>query len=196
MSQLKFDRDEARQLRAAGLSYAAIGARLGVSQAAIARVLNPTTRQKEREANRSYYRKRPCHYCGGECSWNPHSKRGHPVPRCRKCASDQKRTTVRSDTLKCLRCGEWKPDDDFPHSSYNVRRRGRHSFCRPCGTLARQEYRVKVKVPCALCGQPALPFTEKGANGSRSVVPICLSCERTRRREARALRRGSQTVLR
>ena len=77
----------------------------------------------------------------------------------------------------CFKCREWKADEGFPHkNSGGLRRRGRSNYCRSCETIARQQYRERIKVPCVGCGKPALPQSEKGTRGR--AEPRCRSCSR------------------
>lgn len=174
----KFDWDEARRLRATGLSYAEIARRLGVSDSAVNRVCNPAL-MNATALRLSQFFVRKCHYCGGRAVHNPYSPNAHHVPRCRDCFNEQKATSVRDTELHCALCDTWKPDNDFPWSrAAALQRRGRHQTCRACCTRARQEYRERHKAPCACCGSPALPPNEKTTRGTS--YPRCRDCYRAR----------------
>lgn len=138
----RFDWDEARQLHSQGMSYAAIGRELGVSAEAVRRVVLPG--EKERVAR--YQKKRAdtgvCSECGGPK--NRHSNyRG--VTRCKRCAAVASRKNIRPDTLRCIACREWKPDESFPRNRREEARRGRHESCRTCTTQQKRDYRARVR---------------------------------------------------
>ena len=176
----KFDWDEAKRLRKEGMPLARIGALLGVSYAAIDRVTNPVRYAQMRHSNDVYQCSGTCVDCGATISRNGTK----PVARCRPCQARNLTTTVRDETLRCFRCGEWKPDDAFTLSTsrqYEHRRR-RIAMCRTCDTRARQAYRLRRKVPCANgCGTLVLPPNE---TGSQYPTGLCRNCwqESVRRR--------------
>lgn len=139
----KFDWDEARRLRDQGLSYAAIGQRLGVSETAVWRVISEDRMVYTLASNARRQTSGTCHVCGAPCSHNAtQNRRGGRQPDqdlCRSCANT---TSVRPTTLKCSECGDWYPDDAFWRNRANPHRRGRHQSCKACGVARRKAYRV------------------------------------------------------
>lgn len=138
--QRKFDHDEARRMRAQGRTYADIAVLMGVSSQAVLRVCNPAVYESVHQASLAWTRKqrRPCRGGCGALVWtNVHGRSGY-CPVCH--GREIRATTVRPDTLLCTRCGMWKPDEDFPFGGKKGRRL-RHTYCRPCQTEARREYR-------------------------------------------------------
>lgn len=170
----RFDHDEARGRYAAGDSVPRLALRYGVSQAAISRIVVPGQYEKFNTRSVAWQQGGSCPDCGVRTTrrtttWNL---------RCRRCAHEIHRTSVRPDTLFCSKCGEWKPDDQFP-SAKNASlaaRRHRHRICRPCGTAMRRDYRNRQKVPCVRCGNPCLPEREKGPRASDAG--LCVVCFR------------------
>jgi hypothetical protein len=134
----KFDWDEARRLRAEGASVSEISQQMRVTKAAIWRVVTPGAIEKEAEYHRRLARTGICDECGGPMN---RLSRYRGATRCAKCAALANATTVRPDALLCSTCREWKPDEDFPSGNKTKARRGRHSQCRVCLTLAKRDYR-------------------------------------------------------
>lgn len=136
----KFDWEEAKRLRATGLTYEKVAATLGVSEMAVYLALNPEVRVRQEEMRREWVKSGTCTDCGGAATrgYGP-NRRG----RCRACFAKQRTTSVRDGELQCVTCREWKDDDGFPHnaSARCVVRRGRHHQCRACQTEAKREYR-------------------------------------------------------
>lgn len=168
----KFDWDEARRLRAEGLTLQAIAERFGVSPTAITFAVVPGAYAAARGRRAEYQRNGGnCVDCGTRLSHNY----SRPVRRCKPCASLAQATTATDTELRCYSCHEWKPDNDYPYSRSAYRnRRGRHGTCRACHTLRRQAYRERHKVPCVGCGKPALPPNEKTSGGGSQ--PRCRDC--------------------
>jgi hypothetical protein len=196
--QRRFDWDEAKRLYADRVPIAHIAARLGVSDAAIRRIVIPGKKEiMDAHAAAFAAQPVPCIEGCGRTATRITARYGNG--RCRECASITLATSVRPDALQCVRCKEWKADDGFPHNRKEQgARRGRHTVCRPCSTSMRREYRERHKVPCTGCGKLALPANEKGAR--RGKVPRCLDCmiaymrtpegrEASRRAEAAGRRR-------
>lgn len=166
-----FDWDEARRLQAEGLTYTAIAKRLGVRYQSVRRACDEAVR--ERIA--AYQRTGVCPDCGTQTT----RYAGGVSSRCPRCAGKRAATTVRPDTLQCLRCREWKPDSAFPRNRGGALvRRGRHDSCRVCGTVIRREYRERHKIPCESCGKPRLPAGEKGSGIGRRDTGLCRDCYR------------------
>ena len=172
----KFDWDEAVRLRKQGMLLREIAARLGVSESAVDHAVNPRSRARAAAITSEYQRGGTCIDCGKQCSRNYSV---HTPRRCHSCAARALVTAVRDDGLLCFRCKEWKWDTEFPYSraKRNEVRRGRHSFCRGCQTIARREYRNRNKVPCSNgCGELVL------AEGERTG--LCRRCWHATRRRA------------
>lgn len=172
-----FDWDEARRLRAEGLSCRAIAARLGVTTSAVYRVVTPGQIEAQAANARRYASTGVCDDCGGPMN---RVSRSHGSRRCAECAAVARTTSARPEALRCVTCREWKPDSDFPLGGRKIGRRGRHLQCRGCQTIARRAYRDRHKQPCVGCGKPALPPREKGPRGSG--VARCLDCYHAHRR--------------
>jgi hypothetical protein len=134
----KFDWDEAKRRHAAGESYSSIARAFGVSGAAIRRVVDENAYRYDRENVAAWQASGTCPDCGTQST-----RRAAGVSsRCTHCSAIAKATSVREDTLQCVTCKAWKPDEDFPHNREEwLARRGRHSQCRPCQTRARRDHR-------------------------------------------------------
>lgn len=132
-----FDYEEAKGLRGLGYSFAQIGQALGVSHYAAAYACNENgirSRMQESVRRSSENRYARCVDCGKRIS-------PYRSVRCVECAGKARIDSVREDTLRCCRCREWKPDEDFPNRRDTPHRRYRHQLCRPCQTIQRREYR-------------------------------------------------------
>lgn len=176
-----FDYEEARRLRAQGVSLRDIADYLGVGYSRIAQVTRPDYEREEAERRARAHAncQQVCHYCGGLATWNRYSQRSHSVPRCRACYWQQRRASyvspyARDDALYCSSCEQWLPDEAFPKRSENRVRRGRHGWCRDCNTAARFRSREARKVPCRLCGQPRTHPKDAGAKASDTG--LCKTC--------------------
>jgi hypothetical protein len=88
---------------------------------------------------------------------------------------------ARADTLRCNRCGEWKPDDGFYRATGHsaIVRRGRKAVCKDCENRRRQEYRDRRRVPCRNCGQPRSHPAEN--RHSIHDTGLCQDCYRRER---------------
>ena len=140
----KFDWNEARRLRAQGLTYAEIGRRLGVSDYAIKYACSDAT-ARQAISGRSNHRGLTCADCGREVT-------GSIRRRCLRCAGLAQATSVRPDELHCHRCSEWKPDGMFPHDAgTRLARRGRHRVCRACQAGVKREWRERHSATCERC---------------------------------------------
>lgn len=137
----KFDWDEARELFAAGVGRPEIAARFGVTYEAIYRITAPGALERQRAYNREWQTRGVCADCGGRMN---RSAQSAGSTRCKPCANLALATTVRPTELQRCSCREWKPDDAFPNNrSEGAARRGRHSQCRRCQTIARREHRQR-----------------------------------------------------
>lgn len=130
----RFDWNRACELRAAGLSYAAVALGLGVSPSAVCRVADPDRLAR----SRGRVRKWACPRCGGPKTAN----RG--VKLCAACSRRARATSVRPSTLRCSSCRRWLPDDAYTKASREYElRRGRRYECRSCDTVLRQRSRQR-----------------------------------------------------
>jgi hypothetical protein len=144
--QRKFDHEECIRLRTERpklWTYKKLAEHFGVSQAAIERVCKPQVRAKM-DAQSKLHRerlRRPCIQCGKPGVW-AHTKGRTGL--CSRCAGARiADPNVRETELRCTRCGEWKPDEEFPKATAGkgLARRGHRTFCRACATEVRREFR-------------------------------------------------------
>jgi hypothetical protein len=139
-----FDHDEARELRKQGWSYGRLAEHFGVSPAAVMRVLDPATQKRMDEHTRKYAREHLREPCRGGCGrlvWVTDPDRSGYCVSCWR--AGESAPNERDNELRCLKCGEWKPDSEFRLSRGRKIRRGRFSWCRPCESRARDEHRKK-----------------------------------------------------
>ena len=140
--QRAFDHEAAQRLRAAGWTYPRLAEHFGVSETAVMRVCDPKQRERlDGNANRWIYNQRkPCEGgCGKLVFAHQETRTGY----CARCLAERRGLeNVREDTLRCTKCGEWKPDDDFYKATKgSYARRGRKHMCRACEAKARREFR-------------------------------------------------------
>jgi hypothetical protein len=108
---------------------------------------------------------------------------------CIRCVKERVfRHNVRADTLRCTRCGQWKPDDAFYRVTGRsaIVRRGRKAHCSDCENESRQAYRDRRRVPCRHCGQPRTHPAERGRPDlpSDRDTRLCVECYRRLRLSA------------
>lgn len=137
----RFDWDQARSLRAAGMSYDSIARRLRVSPNAVARVCDPERYHDMKVAVRNWQRAGRCIDCGA--LGRTRYIRKYSNGRCKSCATKASATSVREHELQCHRCQLWKPDDSFQSCRTRQARRGRHQYCRQCNTEVKREWRER-----------------------------------------------------
>jgi hypothetical protein len=132
----KLDWEDAQRRHAAGESYSSIARDYDVSPVTVALACDEEQRRKYAERSKKYSAigTNSCEDCGA------------PITRyatvCQTCRGLRDAITVREDTLQCVSCKEWKPDEEFPRNrELKGARRGRHRQCRPCSTKARRDYR-------------------------------------------------------
>lgn len=140
----KFDHDLARELYAQGESRAALARRFGVSENGIRRVLDPVFRAKFDQRTNEYLRRTHRFPCEGGCGtlvWQVTRERSGFCAKCSAIAAAA--PNVRPTELRCTKCGEWKPDEEFPvnNQATTDARRRRLSQCRSCSNAARRDYR-------------------------------------------------------
>ncbi len=137
-----FDHDAARELRARGLGYSTIADQFGVSDAAVRRVCDAEAKKRMEARSQKWIRENKRPPCRGGCGrlvWMVDQTR---TGFCRDCLAERRAAKhVRADSLRCTKCGEWKPDDAFTVVAGRKIRRGRRSNCRQCDTAARGAYR-------------------------------------------------------
>ena len=169
MGSRTFDYQEANRLHATGLSYADIARRFSVSVTAVRRAVNPALRQAMGDRQREWQRGGICIDCG-----DPVSKTSKQQQRrCRTCSARAQATTVRKGELRCVSCGEWKPDEEFPNSRECKARRGRHRACRACATVKKREWRQRTNHRCERCGTHVTP----DSHGPKPAT-VCRPCYR------------------
>jgi hypothetical protein len=189
LRQRTFDWDEAKRLRAEGLSYAKIGAALGVSYTAVYLAVNDEQRERQRAYHAAWQKQGPaCVDCGKTTSRN----RRRASLRCADCRNAHLIATapsVHPDTLRCYRCRKWKPDDDFYRSADAKKaRRGRKQQCKQCDNTMRREHRQRHGDACAECGAPTGPHRELDADARRKgfvSMHLCRSCAAANARKHR-----------
>lgn len=151
----KFDWEAAQELHAKGVSYEDLGKIFGVTSGAVRLACDPKARKETTEASRRHQTSGVCDMCGKPCSKN-RSQRDYE--RCHHCASLLRATTVRPDTLWCVTCKKWLPDEKFYRVKGHMARRGRKRQCIPCANRERQRRRLAARVPCeAGCGTLTSP---------------------------------------
>jgi hypothetical protein len=140
----KFDHEQARELYSAGeMTRADLARYFGVSEGAIARVVDSDIAERMRERSRKWVTSGSCLDCGVAISWH--------AERCRAHASARRRESVRVDTLRCRRCGGWFPDEHFHRNKAQASRRGRNRECRACHTVERRGRRRRAALKERAC---------------------------------------------
>lgn len=134
-----FDYAEAKRLRAAGETYAAIGRRFGVTPEAARLAVRDDVRARALAASAAWQAAGRCPDCGAPAT--RHSRTWQL--RCRDCAVRAQTTSVRETELLCMTCREWKPDAAFARNRTEPQRRGRHDQCTPCNTAAKRAWRQR-----------------------------------------------------
>lgn len=140
-----FSHEEAQALHEAGWSYNALAERYGVSPAGVRRVCDPAVRAKMDEDTQRWCRENRMADCLGGCGrrvWLMNKERSGYCARC--VGAIRTADSVRENELRCSKCGEWKPDDDFlctPNKHHS--RREHKSTCRACENAARRDYRKR-----------------------------------------------------
>ena len=135
----RFDWELARNLYEQGSTIREIANQVGVSWAAVQRVVVPGVLQREIVYQQVWQQGGVCGECGGPMN-KASQRQGH---RCRACATKARTMNVREDTLRCQKCRQWKPDAEFPSNRIMLVRRGRHALCRPCNTEEKRAWRQR-----------------------------------------------------
>ena len=174
----RFDWDEARRLRGEGMAFTQIAERMGVSPAAIYRVVVPGARERINASAASWVMGGICSACGKTGVSRTARDKSR---RCVECARKKQATSVREGELLCFGCREWKPDGEFPANRQARARRSRHGFCRGCQAWMRQRSRERRKVPCAECGRLRGHPSDNGAGVGRDTG-LCRDCYHAQRR--------------
>jgi hypothetical protein len=134
----KFDWDEAARLRSEGWTFTQIAHHFGVTVRAVRRAVIPHERASDEARKQLWQKGGVCVDCGTQVS----RIRKDDERRCRECEALRQATNVRATELRCGRCREWKPDDEFPFNRTGAKtHRGRHDSCRVCQTVLRADYR-------------------------------------------------------
>jgi len=131
--QRRFDWEQARVRYQAGETLTAIAASYGVSRDAVRRVVDAAYYAREQARLAARQKTGRCVDCGRAIT--PTST------RCRDCAGIARRTTVRTDTLHCSACKQWKPDSAYYHDQDTPARRYHSWLCKTCDNQARRRYR-------------------------------------------------------
>jgi hypothetical protein len=143
--QRTFDHDKARALHEADplrWTCAELARYFDVNYNSVRRILDPSEDARTRSRAAQWFRDHRVP-CKGECGRLVYGHHKGRTGYCRSCVGGHLTSSVRESELKCGRCGEWKPDEAFPHRHKAKARRGRHSQCRACATLARQDHRLR-----------------------------------------------------
>lgn len=130
-----FDYDEARRLRADGMTWRALGLHFGVSSQAVMRACRDDVRERVDAAANRRAMSGTCVVCGKTGV----TRAGHGKGRCVDCAA-KAATKVRDGEAYCPACTQWKPLDAFTQSAQH-KHRGVHGECRACDTKRRRAYR-------------------------------------------------------
>lgn len=183
MHMRKFDHDEARRRYKAGESLRQIATAFCVSPSAIYLAVDRRTRLRSVLLVAERQQSGKCIDCGEPCSYNPYMP--GRAGRCRKCAGAARAHPVRDTELWCWKCETWQHDLAFSYdgSRRASHRRGRRKVCTACDTALRTAYRERRKIPCAQCGEPRLPASEKRRDGCVDSG-LCLACYRASRTKA------------
>lgn len=141
--QRAFDHEQARALRDSDpekWTYAELGRHFGVSPLAVRRVLVPEVSDRMASKAAEFLRnsREPCLGGCGALVWTHRQGYSGYCPACYGVVRTAH--AVRDDELRCTRCGEWKPDDEFGRGPV-VSRRNHRPHCRACETTARREHR-------------------------------------------------------
>ena len=131
--QRRFDWEQARTRYQAGETMTAIAASYGVTKEAVRRVVDAAYYAREQGRLAARQKTGRCVDCGRAIT--PTST------RCRDCAGIARRTTVRTDTLHCSACKQWKPDSAYYHDQDTPARRYHSWLCKTCDNQARRRYR-------------------------------------------------------
>lgn len=173
----KFDHEDARVRFAAGETLSELAHAFGVTAQAVKFVVDDEYNARWLAYHDEWQRSGVCRQCGKTGITNRAARDGGGA-RCRECAGLEAATSVRDDTLRCVRCRLWKPDEDFPmNQSVAKARRKRHQCCRVCQTEIKREYRERTSAPCSHgCGRLV-----RTADRRDSTKPLeCLSCAMSR----------------
>lgn len=135
----KFDHDEARRLRAEGMTLIAIAERLGVSDTSVLHAVNEDLRVKAnaRVLENQRSKRRPCKGGCGRLVWT-HTRRPDGTPHSGFC-------------VHCIQAHE----HPIQHGTESGYRRGcRCHLCRQASSAAKRRRRRNSRVPCSHgCGR-------------------------------------------
>lgn len=134
----KFDWDEARHLRAGGLTYAAIAERFGVTTQAVVFACDDEARARQRVRHAAWRASGRCADCG--------TQNTKDSERCIACAGKARRTRFRYDAsgqliaVRCAICKSWKPSSEYAKNA--AESEGLHAQCRNCNTAMKRRWRA------------------------------------------------------
>lgn len=172
----KFDWDEARRLRAQGMTYAAIAAQLGVTSTAVALACDDRARAMAWARSAEYQRQHgnPFMYDTCACGGRKHTR----AKRCRACwEADHRKQIDEHGNLWCHHCKRYLAPRSFSADFRLMEtRKGRRRVCTECDTKMRREYTEAHKVPCANgCGRKVRSETAKRGTG---LCHVCATASR------------------
>lgn len=177
-----FDWEEAKRLRAEGVPITWIAQKLGVTDGAIRRIVIPGEMERMAQYSREYaIGQGRCERCGATTN-KAAQNRGSRL--CKSCADDKRATTVRETELLCVKCRQWKPDEQFHNSVNFIRRRGRRNTCKACANKMREDYRKNTRVPCkGGCGRTVSPSDQRAQKkylNLKTTPGYCPHCSPTK----------------
>lgn len=169
----KFDHDEARRLRAEGMTYTELARRMGVNFTAVKRVCDEEVRKRMDAEAARWTRDNSRIPCRGGCGrlvWMHQPGRSGYCPTC----FGQKITEANG------------PMHGTP-TGYGSIRRCRCEDCRRAATEAKRRFRESRKVPCVRCGE--LRLHPNDASSRAGGTGLCVSCWRADRTNGRKVPR-------
>ena len=122
----RFDHDEARRRYAAGETRRALAAEYGVTTGAVYLATDWHARARGAASASEWQKLGRCPDCGAPAT-RLRFKEGVHQNRCVECSAAARATTVQPDSLQCVKCRRWKPDEEFPFNRAERRRRFRHN---------------------------------------------------------------------
>jgi len=177
------DEDQARaeELRAAGLSYKAIGEELGWSAPSIARFLDPTAAERQREnRRRAWHRSDPEKNRERAREWrkaNPDRKRAH----CQKWCENHPQK--RRESARKWRESNPEKSREYSRRCGALRRAARRCSLHPLTSKQRAKRFALFGNACAYCGgtdklevEHVLALTAGGLDEAANIVPACRWC--------------------
>lgn len=167
----KFDWDEARRLRAQGMTYTAIGAQFGVTPSAVVFACDGRALAMSKAAKAAYQQQHGNLSMYDTCACG--ERKAKRAKRCAKCFAATRATQIdERGNLWCSTCKRYRGPGCFPTDfGLMETRKGRGRQCTECGTKAKRAYRDARKVPCANgCGRMVRQETAKHG---RALCHVC-----------------------